>query len=250
MSGHSKWASIKHKKGALDAKRGKIFTKLIKEITVAARLGGGDIDGNPRLRTAVQAAKGQNMPQDNITRAIKKGTGELEGTQYEEITYEGYGPGGAAIFMEVMTDNKNRTVGELRAILGKNGGNMGENGCVAWIFEQKGFITVKKEEKNEDELFEAALEAGAEDMKTVDDHYEITTSMENFETVRKSLEEQNVNMDTAELTRLPQNTVPIEEKHTRQLLRLMEALDDHDDVQKVYSNFDIPDEVLAALEQE
>ncbi len=250
MSGHSKWASIKHKKGALDAKRGKIFTKLIKEITVAARLGGGDIDGNPRLRTAVQAAKGQNMPQDNINRAIKKGTGELEGTQYEEITYEGYGPGGAAIFMEVMTDNKNRTVSELRAILGKNGGNMGENGCVAWIFEQKGFITVKKEEKGEDELFEAALEAGAEDMKTVGDHYEITTSVENFETVRKSLEEQNVKMDVAELTRLPQNTVPIEEKHSKQLLRLMESLDDHDDVQKVYSNFDISDEVLAALEQE
>jgi len=250
MSGHSKWASIKHKKGAVDAKRGKIFTKIIKEITVAARLGGGDPEGNPRLRTAIQTAKGVNMPQDNIIRAIKKGTGELEGVHYEELTYEGYGPGGVAIFLEVMTDNKNRTVSELRTILGKNGGNMGENGCVAWMFEQKGFIAVNKSEMGEDKLFELALEAGAEDMKTTEDRYEITASLENFETVRKTLEDRGVNMEVSELTRIPQNTVPIDEKHSRQVLRLMDALDDHDDVQKVYANFDIPDEVMAVLENE
>ena len=250
MSGHSKWASIKHKKGATDAKRGKIFTKIIKEITVAARLGGGDPEGNPRLRTAILTAKGANMPGDNVTRAIKKGTGELEGTHYDEVTYEGYGPGGAAIYMEVMTDNKNRTVSELRAILGKRGGNMGENGCVAWMFEHKGFISVKKEAMNEDELFELALEAGAEDMKTVGDHYEILSAIENFETVRKTLEEKGVKMETAELTRIPQNTVPVDEKNCKQLLKLMDALDDHDDIQKVYSNFDISDEVMAAIESE
>ena len=170
MSGHSKWSTIKHKKGAADAKRGKVFTKVIKEITVAARIGGGDVDGNPRLRLAVQKAKEVNMPQENVTLATKKGTGELEGVQYEEISYEGYGPGGVAIFMEVMTDNKNRTVGELRAILGKNGGNMGENGCVAWIFEQKGLITVKMSEKGEEELLELIIDAGGDDMQIVDDY--------------------------------------------------------------------------------
>jgi len=192
MSGHSKWSTIKHKKGAADAKRGKIFTKVIKEITVAARIGGGDIDGNPRLRLAVQKAKEVNMPQENVTRAIKKGTGELEGVQYEETSYEGYGPGGVAIFMEVMTDNKNRTVGELRATLGKNGGNMGENGCVSWIFEQKGLIAVKISEKGEEELLELAIDAGADDMKTVDDYYEITTSVESFEPVRKAIEDAGI----------------------------------------------------------
>ncbi|GJL77557.1 MAG: putative transcriptional regulatory protein [Nitrospinaceae bacterium] len=250
MSGHSKWASIKHKKGATDAKRGKIFTKIIKEITVAARLGGGDPEGNPRLRTAILTAKGANMPGDNVTRAIKKGTGELEGTHYDEVTYEGYGPGGTAIFMEVMTDNKNRTVSEIRALLGKRGGNLGENGCVAWMFEQKGFIAVNKSEKDEDELFELALEAGAEDMKSSDDNFEITTSVENFESVRKTLEEKGVNMEVSELTRIPQNTVPVDEKNCKQLLRLMDALDDHDDIQKVYANFDISDEVMAAIESE
>ena len=188
MSGHSKWSTIKHKKGAADAKRGKIFTKVIKEITVAARIGGGDTDGNPRLRLAIQKAKEVNMPQENVTRAIKKGTGELEGVQYEEVSYEGYGPGGVAIFMEVMTDNKNRTVGELRATLGKNGGNMGENGCVAWMFERKGFIVVKTSEKGEDELLELVIEAGGDDMQTVDDNYEITTPLESFESVRKAIE--------------------------------------------------------------
>jgi len=250
MSGHSKWSTIKHKKGAADAKRGKIFTKLIKEITVAARLGGGDINANPRLRTAVTAAKGQNMPQDNITRAIKKGTGELEGVNYEEINYEGYGPGGAAILIEAMTDNKNRTVGELRAMLGKNGGNMGENGCVAWIFEKKGFITVPTSAMEEDALLELTLEAGAEDMVQVDDHYEITTPMESFDGVHKALEEKSIAMDIAELTAIPSNTVPVDEKHARALLRLMELLEDHDDVQKAYSNFDIPEDVMAALAQE
>ena len=247
MSGHSKWSSIKHKKGAADAKRGKIFTKIIKEITVATRIGGGDPDGNPRLRTAIMGAKSKNMPVDNITRAIKKGTGELEGIQYEEHTYEGYGPGGAAIFLEAMTDNKNRTVSEIRAALGKAGGNLGENGCVGWMFEQKGFITVKTEAKSEDELMELAIDAGADDLQTVDEHYEITTAVENFEAVRKALEEAGVAMELAEITRIPQNTVSIDEKKGKALLKLMDILDDHDDIQKAYSNFDISDEVMAAI---
>jgi len=248
VSGHSKWSTIKHKKGAADAKRGKIFTKVIKEITVAARIGGGDIDGNPRLRLAVQKAKEVNMPQENVTRAIKKGTGELEGVQYEETSYEGYGPGGVAIFMEVMTDNKNRTVGELRATLGKNGGNMGENGCVAWIFEQKGSIIVKISEKSEEELLELAIDAGGEDMQTVDDYYEITTSVESFEPVRKAIEDAEIKTQSSELTRIPQNTVNVEEKHCKSLLRLMDTLEDHDDIQKVYSNFEITDEIMATVE--
>jgi len=247
MSGHSKWASIKHKKGAADAKRGKIFTKIIKEITVAARLGGGDPDGNPRLRTAMLSAKGANMPQDNITRAIKKGTGELEGVQYEEMTYEGYGPGGAAVFLEVMTDNKNRTVSEIRATFGKRGGNLGENGCVAWIFDKKGFFIVNAAGRDDDEMMELALEAGADDLQRVGDHFEIISSVENFEDVRKTLENQNVTMESAEITRIPQNTIAVDEKHAKSLLRLMDELEDHDDVQKAYSNFDIPDEVIAAI---
>ena len=247
MSGHSKWASIKHKKGAADAKRGKIFTKIIKEITVAARLGGGAPDGNPRLRTAILNAKSNNMPADNGTRAIKKGTGELEGVHYEETTYEGYGPGGAAIFLEAMTDNKNRTVSEIRAALGKAGGNLGETGCVGWMFEKKGRITVKTDAKSEDDLMELAIDAGADDMQTVDDHYEITTAVENFETVRKALEEAGVPMDTAELTRIPQNTVLLDEKKGKALLKLMDILEDHDDIQKAYSNFEIPDDVMATI---
>ncbi len=247
MSGHSKWSSIKHKKGALDAKRGKIFTKIIKEITVAARLGGGDPDGNPRLRTAILAAKGQNMPGDNITRAIKKGTGELEGVHYEEVTYEGYGPGGAAIFLEAMTDNKNRTVSEIRAALGKAGGNLGENGCVAWMFEQKGLITVKTESKDEDELMELAIDVGADDMQTADGRYEITTTVENFEDVRKALEDAGITIETAEVTRIPANTVAVDENKGKALLKLMDILEDHDDIQKSYSNFDIPDNVMNAI---
>ena len=249
MSGHSKWSTIKHKKGATDAKRGKIFTKVIKEITVAARIGGGDVDGNPRLRLAVQKAKEVNMPQENVTRAIKKGTGELEGVQYQEISYEGYGPGGVAIFMEVMTDNKNRTISELRAVLDKNGGNMGENGCVAWIFEKKGTITIMTSEKNEEELLELAIDAGGDDLQTVDDHYEITTSIETFESVRKAIENSGIKAQSAELTRIPQNMVNVEEKNCKSLLRLMDMLEDHDDIQKVYSNFDITDELIAIMEK-
>ena len=247
MSGHSKWSSIKHKKGALDAKRGKIFTKIIKEITVAARIGGGDPDGNPRLRTAILTAKGQNMPGDNITRAIKKGTGELDGVHYEEVNYEGYGPGGAAILLEAMTDNKNRTVSEIRAALGKAGGNLGENGCVSWIFEQKGLITVKTESKEEDELMELAIDAGADDIKTVDNHYEITTVAENFESVRKALDDAGITLEIAEITRIPSNTVAVDEKKGKALLKLMDILDDHDDIQKAYSNFDISDDVMNAI---
>ena len=247
MSGHSKWSSIKHKKGAADAKRGKIFTKIIKEITVAARIGGGDPDGNPRLRTAIMTAKSNNMPVDNITRAIKKGTGELEGTHYEEHTYEGYGPGGAAIFLEAMTDKKNRTVSEIRAALGKAGGNLGENGCVGWMFEQKGLIIVNSEAKSEDDLMELAIDAGADDLQTVDEHYEITTSVESFEDVRKALEDAGVPMESAEITRIPQNTVSIDEKKAKALLKLMDILEDHDDIQKAYSNFEISDEVMAAI---
>ena len=222
MSGHSKWSTIKHKKGAADAKRGKIFTKVIKEITVAARIGGGDVDGNPRLRMAVLKAKSVNMPQDNVTRAIKKGTGELEGVQYEELSYEGYGPGGVAIFMEVMTDNKNRTVSEIRATLGKRGGNMGENGCVAWMFEKKGFLAIKISKKGEDELLEMVIDAGGDDMQTIEDHYEITTSVENFEAVRKAIEDAGIETETAELTRIPANTVNVDEKHCKSLLRMMD----------------------------
>jgi len=248
MSGHSKWSTIKHKKGAADAKRGKIFTKIIKEITVAARMGGGDVDANPRLRTAVAGAKAQNMPQDNILRAIKKGTGDLEGVNYEEITYEGYGPGGAAILIEAMTDNKNRTVGEVRTILGKNGGNMGESGCVAYMFEKKGLMVVPGDAMDEDSLMELALEAGADDLQSVDGHYEIITAKENFNAVHTTLEEKSIPMEVAELTAIPSNTVPVNESHGKSLLRLMDQLEDHDDVQKVYSNFDISDEVMAAIE--
>jgi YebC/PmpR family DNA-binding regulatory protein len=248
MSGHSKWSTIKHKKGAADAKRGKVFTKIIKEITVAARMGGGDQGANPRLRTAVLAAKQVNMPQDNITRAIKKGTGEIEGVNYEEYTYEGYGPGGAAIMLEAMTDNKNRTVGEIRAVMGKNGGNLGENGCVGWMFEQKGLIIVPTSAMPEDDLMELVMDAGGDDLEQIGDVFEIKTSMENFEPVRKTLESKEIKMEHAELTRIPTNTIDVDEKTGRQLLRLMDLLEDHDDIQKAFSNFDISDEVMASIE--
>ncbi|MEE9258959.1 MAG: YebC/PmpR family DNA-binding transcriptional regulator [Nitrospinaceae bacterium] len=249
MSGHSKWSSIKHKKGAADAKRGKIFTKIIKEITVAARIGGGDPNANPRLRQAIANGKQVNMPQDNVTRAIKKGTGELEGVHYEEISYEGYGPGGVAILIDAMTDNKNRTVGELRSLMGKNGGNIGENGCVAWIFEKMGLIVIDAADQDEDDLMELVLEAGADDLLKEDDRFEIKTTVENFEAVRKALEDKGIEMEFAEITRLPGNTVEVNEKKGRQLLRLMDLLEDHEDVQKAYSNFDIPEEVMVAIEQ-
>lgn len=247
MSGHSKWASIKHKKGALDAKRGKIFTKLIKEISVAARLGGGDPDGNPRLRTAILAAKADNMPKDNIDRAIKKGTGELEGVNYEEVIYEGYGTAGVAVILSVLTDNKNRTVAEIRSIFGKNGGNLGEAGCVGWMFHKKGQILVDAKSVDEEKLMSVALDAGAEDMRTGEGEFEITTSAENFEKVKKTIEENKIQTTFAEVTMVPQSNIRLTGQKAQQMLRLMEALEDHDDVQKVYANFDIPDEELAKV---
>ncbi|HKA34976.1 MAG TPA: YebC/PmpR family DNA-binding transcriptional regulator [Candidatus Binatia bacterium] len=244
MSGHSKWSSIKHKKAAKDAKRGKLFTKLIKEITVAARHGGGDINGNPRLRTAVLTAKANSMPNDNIDRAIKKGTGELEGAAYEEVQYEGYGPGGTAILVQVLTDNKNRTVQEIRHLFTRYGGNLGENGCVAWMFDKKGLITVDKVQVDEDRLFSLALDAGAEDVRDEDDTFEVLTSPEDFEKVRETLEREKIAMATAQVTMMPKSTVTVDEKHAEQILKLTEELEDHDDVQSVSANFNIPTEIL------
>ena len=247
MSGHSKWATIKHKKAAVDARRGKVFTKLIRELTSAARMGGGDADSNPRLRTAVAAAKTANMPSDTILRAIKKGTGELPGEVYEEITYEGYGAGGVAILVDVLTDNKNRTVAEIRHLFAKHGGNLGESGCVAWMFARKGVITLNTNQIDEDTLLELVLEAGGDDIKTEADVYEIVTAPEAFEDVRSALEQKELTLDVAEVTMMPQNTVPVEGKQAEQVLRLIEALDDQDDVRKAHANFDISDEVMAAL---
>ncbi len=240
MSGHSKWHTIKHKKGALDAKRGKVFTKLIKEITVAARTGGtGDIDANARLRKAVTDAKAANMPNDTIDRAIKRGTGELEGVNYEEITYEGYGIGGVAVLIETMTDNRNRTVAELRHLFSKNGGNLGEAGSVAWMFDKKGYIVIDKEAKNEDELFEIALEAGAEDMQDDGDAFEILTAPENFDDVNEAVKSAGIEPQVAEVSMIPQNYIHLEDADAAQMLKLFEAIEDHDDVQNVYANFDI-----------
>ncbi len=245
MAWHSKWAQIKHKKAHTDAKRGKVFTKIVKEIATAAKLGGGDPGGNPRLRVAIEKAKEVNMPQDNIKRAIMKGTGELPGVSYEEIVYEGYGPGGVAIIMEVMTDNKNRTVPEIRHIMSKNGGNLGETGCVAWMFDKKGYILVSKAKAAEDSVMSVALDAGAEDMKNdpEEENYEIITSMEDFNSVKAAIEGAGIPVESAEITMLPKNYVDLDEKAAEQMLRLMEALEDHDDIQNVYANFDIPDEV-------
>jgi len=244
MSGHSKWSSIKHKKAATDAKRGKIFTKLIKEITVAARMGGGDIEANPRLRAAVQAGKAENMPKDNIERAIKKGTGELEGVSYDEIIYEGYGPGGAAVLVESLTDNKNRTVADIRSIFGKNGGNLGENGCVAWMFDKKGYIAVERSAVDEDTLMETALEAGAEDIREDNGNYEVLTEPGDFEAIKEAINKASIPFNDAEVTMLPQNTTNLSGKEAEQMLRLMEMLEDYDDVQKVYTNADIPEEII------
>ena len=244
MSGHSKWSSIKHKKAAKDAKRGKLFTKLIKEITVAARQGGGDINGNPRLRTAVLTAKANSMPNDNIDRAIKKGTGELEGAAYEEVQYEGYGPGGTAILVQVLTDNKNRTVQEIRHLFTRYGGNLGENGCVAWMFDKKGLITVDKAQVDEDRLFSLALDAGAEDVRDEDGTFEVLTSPEDFEQVRETLDREKIAHATAQVTMMPKSTVTVDEKHAEQILKLTEELEDHDDVQSVAANFNIPTEFL------
>ncbi len=247
MSGHSKWSTIKHKKAKTDAQRGKVFTKIIKEITVAARTGGGDESTNPALRQAMVNAKAVNMPSANIERAIKKGTGELPGVVYEEVVYEGYGPGGTAILIEVLTDNRNRTVADIRHILTKHNGNLGESGCVAWIFDKKGLIAVKSEKITEDDLLELALEAGADDMRLEDDMYEIVTQPTAFEQVKKALADQQIETESEELTMHPKNTVKVEEKEAEQLLKLMDLLEDHEDVNNVYSNFDVDAEVLDKL---
>ena len=240
MSGHSKWHTIKHKKGALDAKRGKIFTKLIKEITVAARTGGsGDVDANARLRKAVTDAKGLNMPNDTIDRAIKRGTGQLEGVAYDEITYEGYGPSGVAVLVETMTDNRNRTVAEIRHIFSKNGGNMGESGSVAWMFDKKGYIVVDKAAKSEDELFEIAIEAGADDMQDEGEVFEIFTAPDIFESVSDAIKAAGIEPQAAEVSMIPQNYIKLEGNDAKTMMKLYDALDDNDDVQKVYANFDI-----------
>ena len=246
MSGHNKWSTIKHKKGAADAKRGKVFTKLIKEISVAAKLGGGDPGANPRLRTAVDKAKAENMPKDNIERAIKKGTGEMEGVNYEEIVYEGYGPGGVAVLVEVMTDNRNRTVSEVRSIFTKCNGNMGEAGCVAWMFSKKGLILYDKTVDFE-KLFEAAIEAGAEDVSEQDEQFEVTTDQGNFIEVREALEAAGFKHVNAEITMIPQTQVSLEGKQAEGMLRLMDRLEDNDDVQNVYANFDISAEEMEKM---
>ena len=247
MSGHSKWSSIKHKKAATDAKRGKIFSRLIKEITVAARMGGGDPDANPRLRTAIAAAKSENMPKDNIDRAIKKGTGELEGVSYEESIYEGYGPGGAAVLIESLTDNKNRAVADIRNIFNKSGGSLGENGCVAWMFNKKGYIAVENKSVDEDTLMETALEAGAEDLREDNSNFEVITAPEDFEAVKAAIEKASIIYIEAEITMLPQTTTNLVGKEAEQMVRLMELLEDCEDVQKVYTNADIPDEIVNNL---
>ncbi len=247
MSGHSKWAGIKHKKAKVDAQRGRVFTKIIREITVAARVGGGDLGGNPRLRTAVLAAKAVNMPADNIDRAIKKGTGELEGVSYEEITYEGYGPGGVAVLVEVVTDNKNRTVGEIRKLFSRHAGNLGEAGCVAFLFEKKGYIQVDASKVDEEKLMSIALEAGAEDMQREESLFAVTTVPRDFERVRDAIIKGGIQPLSAEITMHPKSTVKLEGKPAEQMIRLMEELEEHDDVQHVYANFDIPEEIMAAM---
>ena len=245
MSGHSKWHSIKHKKAAVDAKRGKLFTKLIREISVAARAGGGDPDKNPRLRKAIAEAKAVNMPADNIKRAIMKGTGQLEGSAYEEVVYEGYGPGGVAIYISVLTDNKNRTVAELRHIFSKFGGRMGESGCVAWMFNRQGYIDVEKSAIEEERLLEIALNAGAEDVRDDGSNFEIITTPENYEAVLEALKQNGVEIAASNVGHLPQSYVKLEGKQAEQCLRLIEELEDHDDVQSVSANFDIDEEEIA-----
>ena len=239
MSGHSKWHSIKHKKGAADAKRGKLFTSLIKEITIAARIGGGDAEGNPRLRTAISAAKGANMPAENIKRATQKGTGELPGLSYEDATYEGYGPNGIAVFIEAVTDNKNRTVSEIRHLFAKNGGNLGQSGCVSHLFQKKGLIFINKSSTDEDKLMTIALEAGAEDLKDSGEVFEVHTAPQNYDDVLEEIKRKEIPVTFSDLSMLPQTTLKIEGKSAQQILRLMESLEDHDDVQRVFSNFDI-----------
>lgn len=251
MSGHSKWATIKRKKGATDAARGRLFTRLIKEITIAAKNGGGNLDGNPRLRLAIQTAKASNMPADNIKRAMQKGTGELPGVSYEEVTFEGYGPSGVAIIVEVVTDNNNRTVSEMRHVFSRNNGNFGHSGSVAWMFHRKGTIVIPKaghkKPLSEDDLLGIILDAGAEDMQTEDDTYTITTLPATFDAVKKAIEEKGITIENASLQMIPQNTVKVSGKEAEQTLKLMEALEEHDDVQNVYSNFDIDEKELVSL---
>jgi len=246
MAGHSKWAQIKRKKAVTDARRGQLWTKLLKEVTVAARMGGGDPDGNPRLRTAIQEAKGANCPNDNIDRAIKRGTGELEGVSYEEVTYEGYGPGGVAILVEVVTDNRNRSVAEIRHVFSKSGGNLGENGCVAWMFDKKGLFAIDKGEMSEEAFMELALEIDADDISIEEETYEIYSQPELFAIIREELEKREIPLVAGELAMLPQNQIKVVEDKTPQLLRLMEALEDQEDVQHVWANFDIDADVLAS----
>ena len=248
MSGHSKWSTIKRKKGAVDAKRGKIFTKLIKEIMVAAKMGGGDPGGNPRLRSAILAAKAVNMPKDNIDRAVKKGSGGLDGVIYEEIRYEGYGPGGVAVLVDCMTDNRNRTVSEVRYAFSKSGGNMGESGCVGFMFDKKGVIMVDKATTTEEILMELALDAGADDVVEEDDMFKVVTSPADFNTVSEALEKAGIKMESAAVDMIPQNTIELtEEKIARRVINMVEMLEDNDDVQNVYANFDIPDELMESL---
>jgi YebC/PmpR family DNA-binding regulatory protein len=247
MSGHSKWSSIKHKKAAVDAKRGKIFTKLIKEIMVAAKMGGGDPDANPRLRSAIAAAKSDNLPKDKIERAILKGTGDLEGINYEESVYEGYGPGGAAVLVESLTDNKNRTVADVRHIFSKNGGNLGENGCVSWMFKKKGYLVIERSRAKEETLMEAALEAGAEDIQEDESNFEVICEPDDFDTVKAAIDAAGIPCIAAEITMLPDTTTNLVGKEAEQMFRLMEMLDDCDDVQKVYTNADIPEEIVNSM---
>jgi len=246
MSGHSKWSTIKHKKGALDAKRGRMFTRLIREITIAARAGGGDASGNPRLRTAINAAKEANMPADNITRAVKKGTGELEGQTLEEVTYEGYASGGVAVIVETVTDNKNRTLPEIRHIFSKHGGNLGASNSVAWMFEKKGYIVVESSSLAEDQLLEVALEAGADDLKQDGSSFEIYTPTESFEQVKEALKSKGVAISASEIAMTPKNTVRTEGPAVRKVLNLIETLEEHDDVQHVWANFDIDESEIEA----
>jgi len=249
MSGHSKWHSIKHKKAATDSKRGKVFTKAIKEITIAARNNGGKPETNPRLRLAIQKAKQANMPNDNIDRAIKKGTGELEGVHYEEVVYEGYGPAGVAIYVEVVTDNKNRTTAEIRNIFSKHGGNMAGSGSVAWMFEKKGYFVIQKSDTDEDTLMSIALENGAEDLSTEGETFEIKTFPQDFEKVKKALDDGKIKLDSSEITMIPKSTIRVTDEKAKQVLNLTEALEENDDVQNVYANFDIPEEILKNIQR-
>jgi YebC/PmpR family DNA-binding regulatory protein len=250
MAGHSKWAQIKHKKAVVDARRGKLFSKLAREISVAAKLGGGDPSMNPRLRVAIEKAKSANMPQENIKRAIQKGTGELPGTSYEEVFYEGYGPGGVALMIHALTDNKNRTVAELRHLLSKHGGSLGEAGCVSWIFEKKGYILVNKTDIDEDTLMGIVIDAGAEDLRNdpKEDNYEVITSLEDFQKVKDAIVAAGITPQAAEITMLPKSYIKIEGETAEKMIKLMEVLEDHDDVQNVYANFDMPEEIMAKAE--